>query len=82
MPLCVDSEKCTVTLVLQLSVADTLAGAGMAVSAGTYFSLGGALPFRAGLTALKDARKLRHISALVADGKYDDAMTLVLGGKP
>ena len=32
MPLCVDSEKCTATLVLQLSVADTLAGTGMAAS--------------------------------------------------
>lgn len=44
-----------------------LAGAGMAVSAGTYFSLGGALPFRAGLTALKDARKAGRLSASLTD---------------
>lgn len=39
-----------------------LAAAGLAVTAATYASAGGAAPVRAGLTVVKDARKLGRIS--------------------
>src|SRR3954471_8981286 len=40
-----------------------LATAGLAVTAATYVSLGGALPVRAGLTLVKDARKVGRLGA-------------------
>jgi hypothetical protein len=40
-----------------------LAGAGLAVTAATYVSAGGAAPVRAGLTMVKDARKLGRLGA-------------------
>jgi ATP-dependent protease HslVU (ClpYQ) peptidase subunit len=39
-----------------------LATAGLAVTAATYFSVGGALPVRAGLSLVKDARKVGRLS--------------------
>jgi hypothetical protein len=39
-----------------------LAAAGLAVTAATYVSLGGAAPVRAGLTLVKDARKVGRLS--------------------
>lgn len=39
-----------------------LAGVGLAVTAATYVSVGGALPLRAGLTLVKDTRKLGRLS--------------------
>jgi hypothetical protein len=39
-----------------------LAGIGLAVTAATYVSVGGALPLRAGLTLVKDTRKLGRLS--------------------
>ena len=38
-----------------------LAAAGLAVTAATYVSVGGALPVRAGLTLVKDARKVGRL---------------------
>jgi hypothetical protein len=38
-----------------------LAAAGLAVTAATYVSLGGAVPLRAGLTLVKDARKIGRL---------------------
>ena len=40
-----------------------LAGAGLAVTAATYVSAGGAVPVRAGLSMVKDARKLGRLGA-------------------
>lgn len=40
-----------------------LAGAGLAVTAATYVSAGGAAPVRAGLSMVKDARKLGRLGA-------------------
>ncbi len=40
-----------------------LAGAGLAVTAATYVSVGGAAPVRAGLSMVKDARKLGRLGA-------------------
>ncbi len=40
-----------------------LAGAGLAVTAATYVSVGGAAPVRAGLTMVKDARKVGRLGA-------------------
>ena len=40
-----------------------LAGAGLAVTAATYMSAGGAVPVRAGLSMVKDARKLGRLGA-------------------
>ncbi|QWG16724.1 hypothetical protein KMZ68_17200 [Bradyrhizobium sediminis] len=40
-----------------------LATAGLAVTAATYVSVGGALPVRAGLTLVKDARKVGRLGA-------------------
>ena len=39
-----------------------LAGVGLAVTAATYVSVGGAVPLRAGLTLVKDTRKLGRLS--------------------
>ena len=39
-----------------------LAGVGLAVTAATYVSVGGALPLRAGLTLVKDTRKIGRLS--------------------
>lgn len=47
-----------------------LAAAGLAVTAATYVSIGGALPVRAGLTLVKDARKV---------GRLGEGLTLWAG---
>ncbi len=44
-----------------------LAAAGLAVTAATYVSIGGAAPVRAGLTLVKDARKVGRISEGLAE---------------
>lgn len=44
-----------------------LATAGVAVTAGTYLSAGGAAPVRAGVSLIKDARKLGRVSAGLTD---------------
>ncbi len=44
-----------------------LASAGIAVTAATYVSVGGAAPLRAGLTMVKDARKVGRLGAGLAE---------------
>ena len=46
-----------------------LAAAGLAVTAATYVSVGGAAPVRAGLTLVKDARKVGRLGEGLTDGQ-------------
>jgi hypothetical protein len=54
-----------------------LAAAGLAVTAATYVSVGGAAPVRAGLTLVKDARKVGRLGEGLADWAGRSARELV-----
>jgi hypothetical protein len=54
-----------------------LAAAGLAVTAATYVSLGGAAPVRAGLTLVKDARKLGRLGERLTEWAGRSARQIV-----
>jgi len=54
-----------------------LAAAGLAVTAATYVSVGGAVPVRAGLTLVKDARKVGRLGGGLAEWAGRSAREMV-----
>jgi hypothetical protein len=56
-----------------------LASAGLAVTAATYVSVGGAAPVRAGLTMVKDARKVGRLGAGLTEWAGRSALGVVDG---